>query len=356
MPKKKKNAPKINLLAGLAPKGKSAAQAVDRPVSVHPPSAPTPTEFPPAARSAERGRPFAAAVSASKEQVFLEDDAGKRVEPSPTPKPVFVADKAVSPVNPELPTAPPEPPPVQPRVPGMLRTGKITRPEPPQPDKASEPQPVASPEPPPVQPRVPGMLRTGKVTRPEPPQPDKASEPQPAAPTSAAAAQIQDLETPPVEYWEHISTRLDDLLEETAPDEAVHEPEPEETTYNTATRMSGLRNLIFSMGLKNLNKEAKPGVEEAESAPQPGKGTERPANARAFAPAPAPVSSSRSSASDASPTLVTAPPEILPPEQAAEKTDKKSSWANKIKARRDRRDAFDDVEILPSWRGQYKKK
>jgi hypothetical protein len=105
-----------------------------------------------------------------------------------------------------------------------------------------------------------------------------------------------------------------------------------------------------------LNKEAKPGVEEAESAPQPGKGTERPANARAFAPAPAPVSSSRSSASDASPTLVTAPPEILPPEQAAEKTDKKSSWANKIKARRDRRDAFDDVEILPSWRGQYKKK
>ena len=300
-PKNKKNAPKINLSAGLVPKGKRATPAMDQTAGIQSPPPSPSTETSPAASSSERGRSSAAAVSASAEQLSQKD----------------VVDEAVSPVTPKLPTVPLAPPPVRPRVPGMLRTGGFTRPESPQ---------------------------RGKV-----------QESQPTAPQSTPAAPKSSPGTPPVEYWEHISNRLDDFQPEIAP-EAVHEPESEETPYNAATRMSGLRNLIFTLGLKNLNKEAKPEDEAAESAPQPGRGTERQANARSFTPVPAQPSPSRSSASGASPILVTAQPEILPPEPSTEKIDKERSWKSKSVARHDRRDAFDDVEILPSWRGQYRKK
>jgi hypothetical protein len=39
-----------------------------------------------------------------------------------------------------------------------------------------------------------------------------------------------------------------------------------------------------------------------------------------------------------------------------ERTDKEHVPAGNSTSRRDRREAYDDVEILPSWRGQYKKK
>jgi hypothetical protein len=316
-PKNKKITPKINLSAGLVPKGKKAAPAMDRTAGIQPPPPSSSTDTSSVASSPERGRSSASAVSASAEQVSQKNIAEKQIELPATTPPVFVVDEAVSPVTPKLPTAPPSPPPVQPRVPGVFRTGEFTRPEPPQ---------------------------RGKVR-----------EPQPTAPQSAPVAPRSSPETHPVEYWEHISNRLDDFQPEIAP-EAVHEPEPEETPNNAATRMSGLRNLIFTLGLKNLNKEAKPGDEAAESAPQPGRGTERQVNVRSFTPAPAQPGPSRSSVSSASPTLVTAQPEILPPEPSTEKMDKERSWKSKSVARHDRRDAFDDVEILPSWRGQYRKK
>jgi len=313
---RKKIAPKLNLSAGLVPKVKSAASAADSSAGVQAPPTSFSTDSSPAARSTESGRSSTAAVSARAEQVFREVSAEKQVEPPSTSKPGPVVDEAESPVSPKLPVAPPAPPPIRPRVPGMLRSGKYTRPESTQPVRVREPQPAT------------------------PPAPD---------------ASIHYPETPPVESWERVSNRLDDFQPETAP-EAVHEPESEEATYNAATRMSGLRNLIFSLGMQNLHKAAKPRDEEAESAPQPSRGTERQGNARSFAPAPAAVSPARSSASSASPTQVTATPEILPPEPTSDKTDKKNSWTSKGKARRDRRDSYDDVEILPSWRGQYKKK
>jgi hypothetical protein len=39
-----------------------------------------------------------------------------------------------------------------------------------------------------------------------------------------------------------------------------------------------------------------------------------------------------------------------------ERSDKEHSSAGNSTSRRDRREAYDDVEILPSWRGQYRKK
>jgi hypothetical protein len=53
---------------------------------------------------------------------------------------------------------------------------------------------------------------------------------------------------------------------------------------------------------------------------------------------------------------VTAPPEFLPPKSVVEKRETEHSRANNGTSRRDRREPYDDVEILPSWRGQYKKK
>jgi hypothetical protein len=319
--KRKNIAPKINLASGLIFRGKSAASAVDRQAGVHPPSKSSSTGFSTAARRTERGRPAAAAASAKAGQLSREDGAEAQVESSATPKPAPEAQQAVrprSPFSPHLPDAPPTPSTVQPRVPGMHRAEEFIQPEPQQPVRGREPQPDA------VSP-------------------------------AARVAPKHDPETPPAQSWERASNRLDHFQPETAP-EAAHEPEPEETPYNAATRMSGLRNLIFSLGLKNLHKEEERRDEDAESVLQPGRGTERQVFAKTSAPTPASVSLSRSSASDDSPTLVTAPPEILPPKPAAEKTDKERTWTSKATARRDRRDAYDDVEILPSWRGQYKKK
>ena len=315
--KRKKIAPKVNLLAGLVPKRKSATVPTDQPEGDKAPPTPSSTDIPPTARSTERGQPYAATVSASTEQFIRDYGAEKQVEPPATPKPETVAYESVSPVSPQMPATPP-----------------------------------AQPS---VRPRAPWVPRTGKVTRPEPTQPVRVHEPQPTAPPPALDESIHYPKTPPVESWERVSNRLDDFQPETAP-ETIREPEPEEAPYNAATRMSGLRNLIFSLGLKNLNKAAKSEDEEAEFVPQPGRGTERQVGARPFAPVPSPVNSSRSSASGASPTQVTATPEILPPEPTADKSDKERSWSSKSKGRRDRRDAYDDVEILPSWRGQYKKK
>jgi hypothetical protein len=81
---------------------------------------------------------------------------------------------------------------------------------------------------------------------------------------------------------------------------------------------------------------------------------ERPAYPHAYTPMPQPPV--RNDSFYASPTLVTAPPEFLPPKPLVETTDKERSKASAAKGRRDRRDSFDDVEILPSWRGQYKKR
>jgi hypothetical protein len=57
----------------------------------------------------------------------------------------------------------------------------------------------------------------------------------------------------------------------------------------------------------------------------------------------------------ASPRLVTAPPEFLPPKSQVIEFDKAEARVGESSTRQDRRPAADRVEILPSKRGQYKK-
>jgi uncharacterized protein involved in exopolysaccharide biosynthesis len=129
--------------------------------------------------------------------------------------------------------------------------------------------------------------------------------------------------------------------------------------------LSGLRERSFGEALKKLNRPEDP---RADSFDLPGQLQEPPPviDARPRGPEPppsarvAPYSASRVSVplpgkprpSTASGS-VTAQPEILPPTPASEARGKESKGNSD---RRDRRDTFDDVEVLPSWRGQYKKR
>jgi hypothetical protein len=136
------------------------------------------------------------------------------------------------------------------------------------------------------------------------------------------------------------------------------QPEPTDTPFDAATRMTGLRNLIFSLGMKNPNMPAEEPEHVAEVPPPFHQAPEQPAydpsyTQQSYTPAPQP-SSQRETAAPS--RLVTARPEFLPPKPVVETSDEDQEWNNPTKGHRDRRDAYDDVEILPSWRGQYRKK
>jgi hypothetical protein len=136
----------------------------------------------------------------------------------------------------------------------------------------------------------------------------------------------------------------------------------EETAHANPSRLSGLRALFFSLRLKELKEVGQPAPEASEDAATPPPQPERTASvqaapvpappehtvpARTIVPVPEPEPASSAAAGTGkrgdSTRRVTAEPEFLPPKPLAP-------------ARRDRREAYDDVQILPSRRGQYKKK
>jgi uncharacterized protein involved in exopolysaccharide biosynthesis/Mrp family chromosome partitioning ATPase len=136
----------------------------------------------------------------------------------------------------------------------------------------------------------------------------------------------------------------------------------EEKPHATPSRLNGLRGLFFALGLKEEGHPA-PQASEAAPAPQPERTVslqtapvqvapvpappEHAVPAQTFVPTPEPEPAFTAARGNGlrkdSTRRVTAEPEFLPPKP------------EKL-ARRDRRDAFDDVQILPSWRGQYKRK
>lgn len=164
-----------------------------------------------------------------------------------------------------------------------------------------------------------------------------------AQPSEAQARVPQPVEAPkhspqapPAPSWEQIASRLEAMRSEPA-----QEAEP---PYQAEDKLSGLRGLIFSLGAKNAHNP--PDEMTQEAFVEPPAEPERPAYARTYTPMPdTPV---RPEAAKDAPAHVTAAPEFLPPKPPAEENRKGSH--------RDRRDAFDDVDILPSWHGQYKKR
>ena len=184
-------------------------------------------------------------------------------------------------------------------------------------------------------------------------RPPETTEPSSAVPTPPVAQAPQSAwSEPPLQSWQQAPQRppLD-------PPRLLREPpaapvSPGESSSDAAKRMSGLRNLILSLGLKKVDQSAEanqPAAEQPEAVQQRPLRPAYPGPVAPAAAAPAPPQTAESS-----PILVTAPPEILPPKPEAEEKSTKSS--RRAGARLDRRDTWDDVEILPSWKGQYPRK
>ncbi len=116
--------------------------------------------------------------------------------------------------------------------------------------------------------------------------------------------------------------------------------------YSAASRLGGLRTLLVSLGLKAINKE---GEYPSDAAEQPyERNAERPVYAE-------PVSiSPTGSAEILSPVKAT--PEFLPPKPALESGSEREKDQMRPVPKRLRWDDPQDVETLPSWRGQYRKR
>jgi Mrp family chromosome partitioning ATPase len=145
----------------------------------------------------------------------------------------------------------------------------------------------------------------------------------------------------------------------------IPEPEPvavavgglgedtEETPSIAASRLSGLRTLMTSLGVKNLHKELELRKTQLELAPVLERPIERPVYAQPETPAALATGTIEMPVRE-----VTARPEIIPPRIAAvEPVERESDLRRPVKSPRvSRWDTVDDVEILPSKRGQYRKR
>jgi succinoglycan biosynthesis transport protein ExoP len=119
---------------------------------------------------------------------------------------------------------------------------------------------------------------------------------------------------------------------------------------NLSSRLSGLRNLLFVLGVKNGQEAGESGDRRGANGSNLESRTERQAfetQQRDQVP-PAGVGG-------ASPRLVTAPPEFLPPRTVSIDAGRDDAPAGEPASRQDRRAPYDGVDILPSRRGQYKK-
>jgi hypothetical protein len=207
---------------------------------------------------------------------------------------------------------------------------------------------------------------------PQPDQPRTVAQPDAASvggPKSAVAAFPPAAAAPKphpqlVQSWERLPSEYDRTKpaaanpslgwKRAAGPAEVLESEPEETAPNLSTRLSGLRNLLSVLGKKEQPLLEDPAKKDAEAVRQFDTAADRPAFSRTIAPAPAAATPAAGSAAGASPAQVTAVPEFLPPRLAVEVAEKKKARVHSSRNQRDRLDTNDDVQILPSWRGQYK--
>jgi hypothetical protein len=142
-----------------------------------------------------------------------------------------------------------------------------------------------------------------------------------------------------------------------APQE-MQRSELDDIPTNLTSRLSGLRNLFFVLGVKGPHGSEGSAEGQAATVTSIGSRMERPAVDRIHAQdayAQDAVDAERISVGGASPRLITAPPEFLPPRPIVVNVDREGPPASGSSTRQDRRAAYDNIQILPSKRGQYKK-
>jgi hypothetical protein len=180
-------------------------------------------------------------------------------------------------------------------------------------------------------------------------------DPVPAAPAAPIAEPPAEA---PAQSWERLAARGNGI---TGAD-ARSGSEDENSHTTTASRLSGLRGLFLPRGQKspkNTSENEAP-VERPlpPAAPKPEYKPEYTDYARVPAAPAGPVPVAAAAVRSAAPVgvQVIAEPEFLPPKSVVVMMDKDQGQLDDNSVRRDRREAYDDLQILPSWRGQYRKR
>jgi hypothetical protein len=126
--------------------------------------------------------------------------------------------------------------------------------------------------------------------------------------------------------------------------------EAEQEVPSAATRLGGLRTLMTSLGIKNLHKEMELRKLYPEQETVVERSFERSVFAQPIMSAPSPSGRVNTPARE-----VIALPEILPPRAALEHVEREADLKRPV-PRVSRWETADDVETLPSKRGQYRKR
>jgi len=131
---------------------------------------------------------------------------------------------------------------------------------------------------------------------------------------------------------------------------ATHDAPPAEEDFEQPpSRLSGLRNLLVSLGRRSLI-EDEYDADKVDTEPRFERATVRPVYHEAA------TAETDQAESASAPVRVTAPPEFLPPRAAAEPEKEKEPVRPTPPMPRRERESPDEIQTLPSWRGQYRKK
>jgi uncharacterized protein involved in exopolysaccharide biosynthesis len=203
---------------------------------------------------------------------------------------------------------------------------------------------------------------------PESPKPAESPAPVPLEPTA-------HVEQNPANMWNEPKIGRGDFLVQNPSSpvaEPAHEaelqPEPEANPYESKSKLNGLRGLLFSLGLKNLGKSGDFSANGLVHSDDPflalADDSERTVLSHTFTPfaepgpEPVPVVLAEPKAEIVpqaevvTESLVTGQPEILPPDEPGPMKD---FGTRSVKTSSAGREFDDDIQILPSKRGQYKR-
>ncbi len=190
----------------------------------------------------------------------------------------------------------------------------------------------------------------------------QSATPGPSRPTTFSAdfpaesrATAQTPVSPPTQTYRVAEVTPSTSVQSTSrsPDQSLPANEGDDLPYSAASRLGGLRNLLVSLGLKALNTES-----EHHDRQDLDGGFERNQERSVYAE-PIDISPMRDAGEMLAPDAasVRAKPEFLPPKPIVETTEReREKDIPRAVPKRLRWDAPEDVETLPSWRGQYRKR
>ena len=198
------------------------------------------------------------------------------------------------------------------------------------------------------EPKISKPVATPPKSAPQPAEPIAATLPPLAAAPDAAppVRRAPEARTPPKAPPSPVPPPVN--TEPSPDDVAMERAEP---SYTTASRLGGLRNLLVSLGRRSL-KDAEFAGDELDLEPRFERAKIRPA----YPDAEAPVGDIDSAATGPSPVRVTAQPEFIRPKTMPEVEKDKEPMRPTPPSPRENKEAQDEIQTLPSWRGQYRKK